>query len=326
MQVGFHLNTPAHEGAVDWESTLASYLDLVSFAEDIGVDSVWSRQRHFEEGYLSAPLIFFAAAAARTKRISFGTALLMFRYWDPVLLAEELSTLDLITHHRLDVAYSNSREAKQPYQDRVLGVSEDEANDRIEHSLDRLRHALSGEPLLVLDEPTPVLPAGTEVRLQPRSPSLVDRIWYGSGSVNSAREAGEAGINLFVSTVGPGDVEATQVKQLAAYKAAYASDRPTRIGVGRYVIPVTKPGQAARYAAWEKWFREDFARFGTAPIYVGSPDQIVDELSQSTVFAQGDILLVYLPFGFTFPEYEEQLEALMTTVAPQLGWKPDLGA
>jgi alkanesulfonate monooxygenase SsuD/methylene tetrahydromethanopterin reductase-like flavin-dependent oxidoreductase (luciferase family) len=323
LKLGIHLNTPTSHGTVDWNKAFGEYLKLVEFAEELGIDSVWSRQRHFEQTYLSSPLLFFAAASQRTTRMTFGTALIVLRYYDPIQLAEELATLDVLTGGRVEVVYSNSRENQHAFQDTIFGLRAEDAEERIEHGLDRLRRALAGEPLHVLADATPTLDAGTQIYLQPQSPRLVNQLWYGSGSVRSAREAGENGLHLFVSTVGFGDVEQVQVEQLAEHRAAYCGPTPPRIGVGRYVLPVTKAGQATAYAAWEEGFRRSFARMGTAPIYVGPPEQIIEEMVASKVVAEADTLLVYLPWDFSFDEYREQLEALATTVAPALGWEPN---
>ena len=322
LKLGIHLNTPTSHGTVDWSKAFGEYLNLVQFAEELGVDSVWSRQRHFEQTYLSSPLLFFAAASQRTTRMTFGTALIVLRYYDPVQLAEELATLDLLTGGRVEVVYSNSRDNHREFQDTIFRLRDNDAEERIEHGLDRLRRALAGEPLHVLAEATPTLRPGTEIQLQPQSPRLVDHLWYGSGSVRSAREAGENGLHLFVSTVGFGDVEEVQVEQLAEHRTAYRGTTPARIGVGRYVLPVTKAGQAATYTAWEEGFRRYFARMNVAPIYVGEPGRIVEQMVASKVVAEADTLLVYLPWDFTFDEYRQQLEALTTTVAPTLGWEP----
>jgi alkanesulfonate monooxygenase SsuD/methylene tetrahydromethanopterin reductase-like flavin-dependent oxidoreductase (luciferase family) len=322
VKLGIHLNTPTSHGTVDWSKAFGEYLKLVESAEELGIDSVWSRQRHFEQTYLSSPLLFFAAASQRTTRMTFGTALLVMRYYDPILLAEELATLDLLTGGRVEVVYSNSRDYHSLFQDTIFRLHDGDAQERIEHSLDRLRRALAGERLHVVTETSPTHRAGDEIQLQPQSPRLVDHIWYGSGSVNSAREAGENGLHLFVSTLGPGDVEDTQVQQLAEHRAAYRGTSPARIGVGRYILPVTKPGQAAAYRAWEEGFHRYFAGINVAPIYVGEPEKVVEDLLASKVVAEADTLLVYLPWDFTFDDYRHQLEALTTTVAPALGWTP----
>jgi alkanesulfonate monooxygenase SsuD/methylene tetrahydromethanopterin reductase-like flavin-dependent oxidoreductase (luciferase family) len=322
LKLGFHINTPAHSEPLDWGETFEQYLRLVEFAEELGFDSVWSRQRHFQPGYLSAPLNFFAAASQRARRIGFGTALLVLRYQDPILLGEELSTLDLISGGRLEVVYSNSRNFRAEFQDGIFRITPEQVADRIDNNLSRLRSALRGEPVHIITEPGVFAPDGPELLLQPRSPRLVNHLWYGSGSVPSAVEAGEQGLNLFVSTVGPGDVEATQVDQIRAYKSGLTGATGGRIGVGRYVLPVTKPGQAERYERFHRWFTGEFSRMGSAPIYYGEPDQVVEGLLASDVVKQSETLLVYLPYGFTFDEYRDQLEALATTVAPQLGWKP----
>ena len=69
-------------------------IELFKAAEQLGYQSGWAYQRHFDH-YLSSPLPFFAAAGQHTRHITLGSAVIPMRYQDPILLAEAAGTTDL---------------------------------------------------------------------------------------------------------------------------------------------------------------------------------------------------------------------------------------
>ena len=89
---------------VPWEELYASELALCEAAETIGYDHVWLTEHHFvEDGYSPSLLPIAGAIAARTQRIRIGTFVLLLPLHDPVRVAEDAATVDLISRGRFDL-------------------------------------------------------------------------------------------------------------------------------------------------------------------------------------------------------------------------------
>jgi alkanesulfonate monooxygenase SsuD/methylene tetrahydromethanopterin reductase-like flavin-dependent oxidoreductase (luciferase family) len=87
-----------------WGEHVAATLSLIADAEAAGIDSVWFSEHHlFDDGYLSQPLAFAAAVAARTNRIRLGTAIVIAPLRDPRHIAEEAAIVDLVSGGRLEL-------------------------------------------------------------------------------------------------------------------------------------------------------------------------------------------------------------------------------
>jgi alkanesulfonate monooxygenase SsuD/methylene tetrahydromethanopterin reductase-like flavin-dependent oxidoreductase (luciferase family) len=69
-----------------------------------GIHSLWFTEHHlFDDGYLTQPMVFAAAAAARTARVRLGSAVILAPFKDAVTLAEEAVLVDLISGGRVDL-------------------------------------------------------------------------------------------------------------------------------------------------------------------------------------------------------------------------------
>src|SRR5690242_7587272 len=166
-----------------------STLEVIELGERLGFDSAWVRHRHLQFG-ISSPVAVLAAASQRTSRIELGTAVIPLGWENPLRLAEDLATVDVLSGGRLNPGVSVG---PPMHWDRVKEALYPDTADAEDFSYERVRR------LLDLVRGVPVTDAGVEGfevfsdRVQPHSPGLGSRMWYGGGSLSSARWAGEHG-------------------------------------------------------------------------------------------------------------------------------------
>src|SRR5688572_28210210 len=173
-------------------------LEVIELGERLGFDSAWVRNRHLQYG-ISSPVAVLAAASQRTSRIELGTAVIPLGWENPLRLAEDLATVDVLSGGRLNPGISVG---PPMHWDDVKHALYPETADVENFSYDRVQRLLDfvgGEKVASFSGVE-----GIEVwsdRVQPHSAGLRDRIWYGGGSLRSARWAGEHGLNLLASNV-----------------------------------------------------------------------------------------------------------------------------
>ena len=80
-------------------------LSIIERGERLGFDSAWLRDRHLQYG-ISSPVAVLAAASQRTSRIRLGTAVIPLGWENPLRLAEDLATVDVLSGGRLEPGFS----------------------------------------------------------------------------------------------------------------------------------------------------------------------------------------------------------------------------
>jgi alkanesulfonate monooxygenase SsuD/methylene tetrahydromethanopterin reductase-like flavin-dependent oxidoreductase (luciferase family) len=143
MQVGlyFDLRNPPR-WRQDPVRLHAFTLELCEEADRLGIHSLWFTEHHkFDDGYLTQPLTFAAAVAARTSRTRIGTAVLVAPLHHPVRLAEEAALVDLISDGRLEIGLGAGY--RKPEYD-LYGASMDRRYSQTDAQVRALR-ALWGE-------------------------------------------------------------------------------------------------------------------------------------------------------------------------------------
>ena len=305
-------------------------LEVIELGERLGFDSAWVRHRHLQYG-ISSPVAVLAAASQRTRRIELGTAVTPLGWENPLRLAEDLATVDVLSGGRLNPGVSvgsprhfdDVKEALYP----DTADLEDFGYDRVV----RLLRLVAGEPASTFHGIEGIEEFSD--RVQPHSPGLRSRMWYGAASLRSARWAGEHGMNLLTSSV----VKAEESEQFAeiqrlhidAFRAAHAAGAAARVSQGLVVIPTdgASAGQRAKYAAYAEARTprtatpQGPARLLFAPDLVGSSEQIAEALYAHAGFREVREVVFALPFSFDHDDYVQILTDIATRLGPALGWR-----
>src|SRR5215208_5404536 len=91
------------DNSVSDSQSYREYIDYVCAAEAMGFHSVFLVEHHFTGiNQVSASINFLTYLAAKTSRIRLGTAVIVLPWHNPVLLAEQAATLDLLSDGRFD--------------------------------------------------------------------------------------------------------------------------------------------------------------------------------------------------------------------------------
>ena len=328
--------TPGNFPDDDPYTGLEATLRLFEFGERDGFDGAWIRQRHLEHGVSSA-VVFLAAAGQRTRRLELGSAVIPMGYENPFRLAEDLTTADVLSQGRLQPGFSTGMPNAELLGDLVHDGdwrTYDLSYRRIERLIDNLRGHYLGGPDTVIHAPGSV----QRPRLQPHSPGLLDRLWYGGGSLRSTRWAAQNGLNLLTGNViqgeGTDDFVTAQLNLIAEYRRLLPADRPGRVALGRVIVPLDDADAATRaryreYAAsrHERTLKpQGEKRILFAPDLVGTAEEIVERLRADRAVAEVSELRLELPYELAEHDYRQILHDTRTLIAPELGWRPALTA
>ncbi|WP_158864372.1 LLM class flavin-dependent oxidoreductase [Leifsonia sp. AG29] len=314
---------------------LRQHVELAVAAEEVGADGAFVRVHHFAP-QLASPFPLLAAMGARTSRIELGTAVIDMRYENPLYMAEDAAAADLISGGRLQLGVSRGspETALHGYESfgYVPGDGETDA-DLARHHTDLFRAAISGAGVA---EANPQMTGGRRgaLAIEPLSPGLPDRIWWGSGTRASAVWTAQQGMNLMSSTLLTEDTgvpfSELQAEQIRLYREAWAEagwGREPRVSVSRSIIPITTDTDRRYFGASALADRHDqvghldggLARFGKS--YVGEPDRLVEELREDAAIAEADTLLVTIPNQLGVEYNAHLLETIVSQLAPELGWR-----
>ena len=305
-----------------------STLEIIQLGEQLGLDSAWVRHRHLQFG-ISSPVAVLAAATQRTSRIQLGTAVIPLGWENPLRLAEDLATVDVLSGGRLNPGVSVN---PPMHYDDVKGALYPDTADIEDFSYERVRRLLDcvrGEAVSTF--------SGTEgieqfsPRVQPHSPGLSARMWYGGGSARSAQWAGENGMNFLTSNVVRATDTSTDFDEIQLdLIRTYRKHRPEgRVSHGFVVIP-TDTATADQRRRYEEYAAKRSERVGTpfgpgrllfARDIVGTSEQIAEQLHDNPAFREVEEVAFALPFTFDHADYVQILTDMATRLGPALGWQ-----
>ncbi len=313
---------------------LLQSIDLAVAAEELGADGAYFRVHHFAR-QLASPFPLLAAIGARTSRIEIGTGVIDMRYENPLYMAEDAGAADLIAGGRLQLGISRGSPEQvirgYEYFGHVPDDGTTDADMARSHTL-RLLEVLEGEGFAE-PNPRPMFPNPPGLlRLEPHSPGLRRRIWWGAGSRATAEWTAQHGMNLMSSTLLTEDTgipfHQLQAEQIQRYRDAWRAaghDWEPRVSVSRSIFPLVT--DLDRQLFWRDTHSTDqvghleggLARFGKS--YAGEPDKLAEELAGDEAVAAADTLLLTVPNMLGVDYNAHVIESVLTHVAPALGWR-----
>jgi alkanesulfonate monooxygenase SsuD/methylene tetrahydromethanopterin reductase-like flavin-dependent oxidoreductase (luciferase family) len=245
MRFGLFGSAQARRGEADVDSGAGfrEFVDYIVEAESLGFVSTFIVEHHFTRlGQVSATLNLLTFIAARTKTLRLGTAMMVLPWHNPVLLAEQVATLDLLSGGRVDFGIGMGHRHKE-----FAGfcMPMEEAQPRFHEALVVMLKAwTSDEPWsyhgkywqfedVVVEPPT---------QQKPHPP-----LWMGAGSVESIRTVAALGCNLLLD-------QYSTVEQIAERIAIFrtAVERlgrtfdPMSVAVTRSINVLTTPAEVQK--------------------------------------------------------------------------------
>jgi alkanesulfonate monooxygenase SsuD/methylene tetrahydromethanopterin reductase-like flavin-dependent oxidoreductase (luciferase family) len=257
------------------------------------------------------------------------------RYENPLYMAEDAGAADLIADGRLQLGISRGSPEQVIDGWRYFGYEPAEGEthaDLARRHTELFLDVLKGEGF-AQPSPRPMFanPPGL-LRIEPHSPGLRERIWWGAASDETARWTAEQGLNLMSSTLKRDETgepfhiqQRKQIEQFHESWQAAGHDRTPRVSVSRSIFPIVDGRDAAYFggsgeASDHVGLIDDFqAVFGRT--YAAEPDELIDQLRQDEGIAAADTLLMTIPNQLGVDYCAHVIENVVTHVAPALGWR-----
>ena len=337
-RIGFlsfgHWTPSPHSQTQSASDALLQSIDLAVAAEELGADGAYFRVHHFAN-QLSSPFPLLAAVGARTSRIEVGTGVIDMRYENPLYMAEDAASADLISGGRLQLGISTGSPEQVIDGYQYFGYVPAEGADHADMAREHTRvflEVLKGEGF-AKPNPHPMFanPPGL-LRVEPHSDGLRERIWWGAGTRKTAEWTAEQEMNLMSSTLLAEDTgvpfHQLQAEQIERFRKAWADvghAREPRVSVSRSIFPIVNDldrsyfGREGNSQDQVGFIDGSKARFGKT--YAGEPVQLIEQLAQDEAIAAADTLLLTIPNQLGVDYCAHVLNSVLSDIAPELGWR-----
>ncbi|MGV0680487.1 LLM class flavin-dependent oxidoreductase [Mycolicibacterium fortuitum] len=320
LRLGFLTHVTARRAPAD---SLRIAIDLFQAADELGFDTGWVAQHRFgdTDGSLPTPLVLLAAAAATTRHIDLGTAVVVLPTEDPVALAEQAAVVDALSRGRLQLGVGTGG---HPPTFAAVGADITRRQKDFVERLEILTSALQGAAI-----------NGTTETLSPSGQAVTGRLWESTTSTSGAQRIGRNANGLLLARsvyFSDTPTDEHQLPVVADYLAS-APQAAQRIGVSRTVYPAadrrTSTADLAdgvsRYAAQmvhEGHFpagRSAADYFERSDLHHGHPEQVVESLLADRITGHATELICQTSPGTVDPDKTlAALELIAREVAPAL--------
>ena len=338
-RIGFlsfgHWSPSAYSQVRSGSDALQQSIELAVAAEELGADGAYFRVHHFAQ-QLASPFPLLAAIGARTSRIEIGTAVIDMRYENPFYMAEDAGAADLIAGGRLQLGISRGSPEQVIDGYRHFGYQPGEGEDdgaMARRTSETFLKLLAGEGF-AQPNPRPMFPNPPGLlRLEPYSPTLRERIWWGAGANATAVWAAQLGMNMMTSTLKFDEsgqpLHIQQTEQIEAFRAAWREaghEREPRVSVSRSIFPLVDDRDRAYFGRAQQesdqiGYLDETTRAVFGRTYAAEPDALIEQLRQDSAIAAADTLLLTIPNQLGVDYNAHVLESILTHVAGPLGWR-----
>lgn len=310
----------------------AEILAAAQLADAAGLDVFGVGEHHRLDVAIASPAVVMAAIAGLTKRIRLTSAVTVLSTLDPVRVYQDFATVDLLSGGRAELIAGRGAYIESfP----LFGAAMDDYDALFAEKLDLL---------LQLDQSERVTWEGrfrSALKDAEISPRPLDKlpVWLGvGGTADSARRAADHGLPIVLANIS--QPPANFAGQIAEYRQRYAMghDRKTpRVAIAThcYVAPESQAARDEFYPHYRAYFSSHTARsyfsrevprevFETraapqGPIFVGSPQEIIDKLGyERGLFGQDRFLAQIDIGGLPYAKVSRSIELLATKVLPAI--------
>ncbi len=231
-------------------------LEQAQAAEELGFESFWIAEHHFHQyGVVPRPAVWLAAAAARTRRIGLGAAVVVLPFDHPLRIAEDFAMVDQISGGRLMLGVGSGYLS---HEFEGFGIRPEEKRARFDEALEIIRAAWSGERFShngtyydIHDVRLNVLPC------DPAGPPL----WVAILSNQAAAFVGGRGLPIMMIPYATTEEFSELAGTVAAYRDAFVGaggaplDATVRFGLHTYCAPDSAQARREVTEAMERYVR-----------------------------------------------------------------------
>ncbi len=340
MTLGDPLQDPVTGKLMTPQERYRMLMEVAVVADECGLYSINLGEHHGLGYQISAPPVALSAMAARTRRLRLSTAVALAANLDPLRLAEDYATVDVISDGRVEIVVGRGNFFASTYE--LFGQSVEESRERFDEAVELVCKLWPGESLTWSGRFRPPIKGEA---LAPR-PVQRDRppLWIGGGSsAGSAILAARLGLKLMLpSAFGPPEKFREAVDIYLEHYDAAGHDHPPTVGACWHVNVGRSSQQARtrwepRYRAYHAWTQDllkavnpDVPSYllrafdyewlcSSGPAIVGSPSEVAERMHKLGDMLGASLHLCYMDMGGLPPaEYVEMVQLLGTEVAPAL--------
>jgi alkanesulfonate monooxygenase SsuD/methylene tetrahydromethanopterin reductase-like flavin-dependent oxidoreductase (luciferase family) len=322
MRLGFFLSSNFPPGA-DVDQEMRGLLRQVELAEEVGLDSVFLGHHYLTRSAFVQPLPLASFLAARTERLRLGLGVYLLPLHQPVAVAEELASLDVLSGGRLIAGFGTGYRRTEY---RAMGIDYDARYRRLEESVDLLQRLWCGETVEHAGPGGEL--SGAQLHLRPTQPGGPP-IWLGAFGPIGIRRVARLGVSWLAAPEGGLDdlEERLELLRSALDEAGHdPSERDYPVMREAFVAPTREqavelagPHLAAQYENYRGWEHGlDLEALLEGHALIGSPEDVVARLLEYRKLGVTDVIVRMQWMGMDPEVVLRSLRLLGSEVAPAI--------